>query len=124
MQKPNNTELVPSDLSFESLKKLNEHGIEYWSARDLQLCLGYTEWRTFENTIKKAITSCKQSGNNPQNHFVGAHKMVGIGSQTDRGIEDWHLSRFACYLIAQNGDPRKQEIAQAQKYFAIQTSAL
>jgi len=67
------------------------------------------------------MESCKRSGNDPQNHFTGAGKMVGIGSQTDREITDYHLSRFACYLIAQNGDSRKPEIAQAQKYFAIQT---
>ena len=121
MKSSENSLPIPSNSSFESLKKHTKHATEYWSARELQSCLGYSEWRKFENTIKKAITSCKQSGNNPQNHFVGAHKMVGIGSQTDRGIEDWHLSRFACYLIAQNGDPRKPEIAEAQKYFAIQT---
>jgi DNA-damage-inducible protein D len=121
MQEPKNTELVSSGLSFESLKKLNGHGVEYWSARDLQPCLGYSEWRKFENTIKKAMESCKQSGNNFQNHFVGADKMVEIGSNTKREVNDYHLSRFACYLIAQNGDPRKPEIAQAQKYFAIQT---
>lgn len=109
------------DQSFESLKKLNQHGIEYWSARDLQPCLGYSNWRDFKNAIKKAIKSCEQSGNRPQNHFADARKMVGIGSQADRELEDYHLSRFACYLIAQNGDPRKPEIAQAQKYFAIQT---
>ncbi|MDE3055408.1 MAG: DNA damage-inducible protein D, partial [Verrucomicrobiota bacterium] len=80
-----------------------------------------SEWRKFENTIKKAITSCKQSGNNPGDHFVGADKMIGIGKQAERKVTDWYLSRFACYLIAQNGDPRKPEIAQAQKYFAIQT---
>lgn len=112
---------VPSNPTFESLKKVNQFGVEYWSARDLQICLGYTEWRKFENAIKKAIESCKQSKNDPQNHFVGAAKMVSIGSQTDRKIDDWHLSRFACYLIAQNGDPRKPEIAQAQQYFAFQT---
>src|SRR6266513_2872434 len=67
------------------------------------------------------MDSCKQSGNAPENHFVGADKMVPIGSQTDRKVTDFHLSRFACYLIAQNGDPRKPEIALAQKYFAIQT---
>lgn len=110
-----------TDLSFEALKKNNQHGVEYWSARDLQPCLGYSQWRYFENALKKAMESCKQSGNDPQNHFAGARKMVGIGSQTDREIEDWHLSRFACYLIAQNGDPRKPEIAEAQKYFAVQT---
>jgi len=75
----------------------------------------------FELTLKKAIESCKQSGNDPNNHFAGAGKMVSIGSQTEREVEDYHLSRFACYLIAQNGDPRKPEIAQAQKYFAVQT---
>ncbi len=121
MQEHKNTELVPSNLSFESLKKLNKHGIEYWSAKDLQPCLGYSEWRKFENTIKKAIKSCEGSKNNPKNHFVGADKMVQIGSQTERKVPDWHLSRFACYLIVQNGDPRKPEIAEAQKYFAIQT---
>jgi DNA-damage-inducible protein D len=121
MQEPKITDLAPSSLSFESLKKLNEHGIEYWSARDLQPCLGYSEWRTFENTIKKAMTSCKQSGNDPSKHFVGAHKMIGIGKQAEREVTDWYLSRLACYLIAQNGDPRKPEIAEAQKYFAIQT---
>ena len=113
--------LSPSLPSFESLKRLNDHGVEYWSARDLQPCLGYSKWPRFELTIKKAIESCKQSGNSPENHFAGAGKMVGIGSQTERKIEDYHLSRFACYLIAQNGDSRKPEIAQAQKYFAIQT---
>ncbi len=116
-------DLLPQilELSFESLKKHNHHGVEYWSARDLQSCLGYSQWRRFENAIKKAVISCKESGNNPQNHFATAGKMVGIGSQTDRKLDDYHLSRFACYLIAQNGDSRKPEIAQAQKYFAIQT---
>ena len=76
MNQSNDSLPARPNLSFESLKKHNRYGIEYWSARDLQPCLGYTEWRTFENTIKKAMMSCKQSGNNPQNHFVGAHKMV------------------------------------------------
>lgn len=107
--------------SFESLKKLNAHGIEYWSARDLQPCLGYSQWRRFENAIEKAIESCKQSGNNPKHHFAGAGKQIEFGKGATQAIEDYHLSRFACYLIAQNGDPRKPEIAQAQKYFAIQT---
>lgn len=120
MDQSNDQVQVPSNLSFESLKKLNQYGIEYWSARDLQACLGYSNWRDFKNAIKKAVKSCEQSGNNPQNHFADARKMVEIGSRTDRELEDYHLSRFACYLIAQNGDPRKPEIAQAQKYFAIQ----
>lgn len=112
---------APSNLSFESLKKRNRHGIEFWSARDLQSCLGYTEWRKFENTIKKAIESCKQSGNDPKHHFVGADNPITSGKGRVQMVKDYHLSRFACYLIAQNGDPRKPEIANAQKYFAIQT---
>lgn len=111
----------PSNLSFESLKKTNQHGIEYWSARDLQPGLGYTEWRKFENTIKKAVKSCEQSGNASDHHFVGTDKPILGGKGATQVVKDYHLSRFACYLIAQNGDPRKPEIAQAQKYFAIQT---
>ncbi len=91
MQKPENIQLITDNLSFESLKKLNEYGIEYWSARDLQPCLGYSEWRRFENTIKKAITSCKQSGNDPADHFVSADKMIGIGKQAERKVADWYL---------------------------------
>ena len=121
MDQSNDLPAVTTNVSFESLKKLNRHGVEYWSARDLQNCLGYSNWRDFKNAIKKAVKSCEQSGNDPQNHFVDARKMVNIGSKADRSLEDYHLSRFACYLIAQNGDPRKPEIAQAQKYFAIQT---
>ncbi len=107
--------------SFEALKRTNEHGAEYWSARDLQPLLGYSQWRRFEQAISRAIASCEQSGNAAENHFAGAGKMVSLGSASSREVPDFHLSRFACYLIAQNGDPRKQEIAFAQKYFAIQT---
>lgn len=107
--------------SFEDIKLINLHGAEYWSARALQPLLGYSQWRRFEKAIARAITSCKESGNKPKNHFAGAGKMVGLGSSTNREIIDYQLSRFACYLIAQNGDPRKPEIANAQKYFAIQT---
>ena len=121
MSQPKDVLLIPSNLSFEDMKKHNSHGVEYWSARDLQPCLGYSQWRRFENAIKKAMESCERSGNDPQNHFAGAGKMVNIGSETDRALEDYHLSRFGCYLIAQNGDSRKPEIANAQKYFAIQT---
>jgi DNA-damage-inducible protein D len=106
---------------FEDLKKVNAYGAEYWSARDLQPLLGYSQWRRFENAIHKAVTSCEQSGNDPSHHFAGAGKMVGIGSETSRNVPDYHLSRFACYLIVQNGDSRKPQIANAQKYFAIQT---
>jgi DNA-damage-inducible protein D len=107
--------------SFEDLKQVNDHDAEYWSARDLQPVLGYSQWRRFEDAIKRAQTSCEQSGNDPAYHFAGAGKMVELGSGSQRALEDYQLSRFACYLIAQNGDPRKPEIAQAQKYFAIQT---
>ena len=106
--------------SFEDLKKRNEHGAEYWSARDLQPLLGYGQWRRFEDAIKRAITSCKQSGNEPDHHFADAGKPITGGKGAVQIAQDYHLSRFACYLIAQNGDPRKPEIAFAQKYFAIQ----
>ena len=111
---------VRGSKSFEDLKKINDHGAEYWSARDLQPLLGYGQWRRFEDAIKRAITSCKQSGNEPDHHFADAGKMIELGKGGMRDVPDYHLSRFACYLIAQNGDPRKPEIAYAQKYFAIQ----
>lgn len=95
--------------------------IQYWSARNLQPYLGYSQWRRFENAIQKAIESCRQSGNDPNHHFTGAGNPITTGKGRSQVVEDYHLSRFACYLIAQNGDPRKLEIAHAQKYFAIQT---
>ena len=107
--------------AFEGLRQTNEHGAEYWSARGLQPLLGYSQWRRFEQAIDRAKTSCEQSGNDPDHHFAGAGKVVELGSRSLRELSDYHLSRFACYLIAQNGDPRKPEIAQAQSYFAIQT---
>jgi len=115
------TELTIAGQSFESLKKINAHGAQYWSARDLQPLLGYSQWRRFEQAIERAISSCQASGNPPEHHFAGAGKMIDLGKGGQRDVDDYHLSRFACYLIAQNGDPRKPEIANAQKYFAIQT---
>ena len=106
--------------SFEQSKSINEHGAEYWSARDLQPLLGYNHWRSFEKAIAKAITSCQQSGNEPDHHFAQRKPIVG-GKGAVQEVADFQLSRFACYLVAQNGDPRKPEIALAQKYFAIQT---
>jgi DNA-damage-inducible protein D len=106
--------------SFEDMKMTNEHGAEYWSARDIQPLLGYDQWRRFDNAVKKAQTSCEQSGNDCDHHFASAGKMVELGSGSERKVTDYHLSRFACYLIAQNGDPRKPEIAHAQRYFAVQ----
>ena len=106
--------------AFEALKKLNEHSAEFWSARDLQPLLGYAQWRRFEDAIKRAMISCEQSGNKPDYHFANVGKMIVVGKGGGRVVDDYHLSRFACYLIAQNGDPRKAEIAFAQQYFAIQ----
>lgn len=111
---------VSGTISFEDLKKTNEHDAEYWSARALQPLLGYKQWRRFEDAIKRAVTSCQQSGNNPEYHFAGAGKPIKGGKGAVQTVDDYHLSRFACYLIAQNGDPRKPEIANAQKYFAVQ----
>jgi uncharacterized protein len=96
-------------------------GIEFWFARDLQNLLGYFEWRKFLGVIKKAKESCKNSEVDYSNHFVNTAKMVSLGSGSERKIDDYMLTRYACYLIAQNGDPRKEEIAFAQTYFAIQT---
>ncbi|MFC1697060.1 DNA damage-inducible protein D [Nanoarchaeota archaeon] len=98
-----------------------EEGLEFWFARDLKNLLGYDEWRNFLKVIEKAKKSCKTAGNNILDHFVNVNKKVDLGSEAKREIGDYMLTRYACYLIAQNGDPRKEEIAFAQSYFAIQT---
>ncbi|HIH38777.1 DNA damage-inducible protein D [Candidatus Woesearchaeota archaeon] len=98
-----------------------EQGIEFWFARDLQKLLGYEDLRNFLKVVQKAKESCKTAGNNVLDHFVDVNRMVPLGSGSERQVDDIILTRYACYLIAQNGDPRKEEIAFAQSYFAIQT---
>ena len=98
-----------------------ENGVEYWLARDLQELLDYDEWRNFVKVIDKAKLACLNSRQNISDHFVDANKMVPLGSGSEREVDDIMLTRYACYLIAQNGDSRKEQIAFAQSYFAIQT---
>ncbi|MGW3491949.1 phage antirepressor KilAC domain-containing protein [Streptomyces sp. NPDC001054] len=113
--------IPPNDNSpFDTIKQTGERG-EYWSARDLQTALGYVEWRKFEDAIERSIAACENSGLAPTDHFVGAAKKVPLGSGAVRSVIDWHLSRYASYLIAMNGDSRKPEIAAAQTYFAVKT---
>ena len=110
-----------SNKSFEDIKHMDENGIEYWYARELQLVLDYKEWRKFEGVVRRAMKACENSDINALDHFVGTDKMVQIGSGAERMQKDYKLTRYACYLIAQNGDSRKEVIALAQTYFAIQT---
>ena len=106
---------------FESIKHINEYGEEYWYARELQIALEYKQWRRFCNVIDKARTACKSSGNTISDHLANVGKMVNTGSGAEREVDDYALSRYACYLIVQNGDPRKDVIALGQTYFAVKT---
>ena len=105
----------------EIVKIIQEEAVEFWYARDWMALLGYDRWENFHKAIERAIDSCKASEIEPADHFRSVTKMVQIGSGAERAVKDYMLTRYACYLIAQNGDPRKEEIAFAQSYFAVQT---
>jgi DNA-damage-inducible protein D len=107
--------------TFEDIKHIDENGVEFWYARELQKVLNYTEWRKFENVIQKAIISCENSSISGNEHFVGIDKLSKRANNAKVIIKDYKLTRYACYLIAQNGDSRKKVIALAQTYFAVQT---
>lgn len=109
------------NINFESIKHVGEDGEEYWNARELMTILGYSTWRRFEDLIKRAKESCVNSRQFPQDHFAGTDNMTKIGHGIVRKLDDYKLTRYACYLIAQNGDSSKKEIAIAQTYFAVQT---
>ena len=116
------SELVKySEQTFESIKHINEYGEEYWLARELQSVLEYAQWRRFSDAIERAKLACKNSGFAIEDHFADIGKMVDIGSGAEREIDDVLLSRYACYLIVMNGDPRKEVIAVGQTYFAVKT---
>jgi DNA-damage-inducible protein D len=106
---------------FEYIKKVDKNNIEYWSARELMVVLDYSNWQNFIEVIKKAQKACLNSGQNMENHFIDVSKMTVVGGNTPIAVQDWNLDRYACYLIAQNGDSRKPVIALAQTYFAIQS---
>jgi DNA-damage-inducible protein D len=106
--------------SLEEIKK-TKNDFDYWSARDLMIVLGYSDWRNFEIIIKKAKIACTKSDQNVMGHFVDADKKISTGKTAKMEIKDYLLTRYACYLVAQNGDSRKKEIAKAQTYFAVQT---
>lgn len=110
-----------TETPFERIRQVDADGVEFWSARDLMPILEYTKWQNFKTVLIKAEIACENSGNDPADHFTGASKMVALGSDAKREVEDMHLSRYACYLVVQNADPSKEVVALGQTYFAVQT---
>ena len=113
--------VLKGESPFDSIRHINEYGAEYWDARELMPVLGYKQWRRFADTIDRAKVSCEVSGNTVSDHFADVGKTIAMPKGATKTISDYHLSRYACYLIAMNGDPRKEAIALAQSYFAIKT---
>jgi DNA-damage-inducible protein D len=120
-QQPNDQPSMSHTSPFDAIRHEREDGSEYWSARDLARLLEYKEWRNFTTAIAKAKEACENSGHSIADHFVEANKMVKLGSGSQRKTEDYHLTRYACYLIIQNADPSKPIVALGQTYFAVQT---
>jgi hypothetical protein len=106
---------------FDALRRTRPDTGEFWSARELAPLLGYDTWRNFSESIERARTACDNSGQDSRDHIVGASKMITVGKGAEREVLDYHLTRYAAYLVAMNGDARKDEVAQAQTYFAVQT---
>lgn len=113
--------VLKGESPFDSIRHINEYGAEYWDARELMPVLGYKQWRRFADTIDRAKVSCEVSGNAVSDHFAEVGKTIAMPKGATKIVVDYHLSRYACYLIAMNGDPRKEAIALAQSYFAIKT---
>lgn len=113
-------EIIELFRQFESIANEYE-GVECWSARELAKLLGYAQWRNFENIVNKANAACEHAEQEVSYHFAEVGKMVSLGSGSEREVSDYMLTRYACYLVAQNGDPRKPQVAFAQNYFAVQT---
>ena len=114
-------DMISNKSPFEGIKFTDENGLERWSARDLSALLGYDEWRNFENVLEKAKTACGNVGSDVNYHFVDFNKLIVAGKGANRELNDYALSRYACYLIIQNADPSKPLVAAGQTYFAVQT---
>src|SRR6266702_3872760 len=113
---------TPHASPFDAIRKMRENGEEYWSARELYKILGYTEWRNFNNTvIKRAIKACQENKREPDDHFVRSYKAITGGKGAQQQVNDYQLTRYACYLVVMNGDPNMAVVAMGQEYFAYQT---